>query len=151
MTRRFTGRHMALGMIAFFAVVSGVNFTMAWLAVGSFGGTVVDNSYVASQRYNGWLAKARAQSALGWKPEISTDAARHVIVSIKTATGSLDRVKISAIATHPIGALPPVKLTFAQAGQGLRSREPLTGGRWLLRIDVAHGKDSAVFDAEIGS
>ena len=151
MTRPFTGRHMAMIMIAFFGVVVGVNFTMARLAIGSFGGTVVDNSYVASQKYNDWLAKARQQAALGWTPTVSTDAARHVVVSVATASGTLDDARISATATHPVGALPPVKLTFAQFGQVLRSREPLAGRRWLIRLYVAHGKNSAAFDAEIPS
>ena len=37
------------------------------MAIGTFGGTVVDNSYVASQNYNRWLADADEQEALGWK------------------------------------------------------------------------------------
>ena len=54
-----TGRHVAAIFVAFFAVVIAVNVLMASYAVGGFGGTVVDNSYVASQRFNGWLAQAR--------------------------------------------------------------------------------------------
>ncbi len=65
-TKRFTGRHMAAIMFAFFGVVIAVNVTMATFATRTFGGTVVDNSYVASQKYNGWLAEARRQERLGW-------------------------------------------------------------------------------------
>jgi nitrogen fixation protein FixH len=54
--RRFTGRHMTGILVAFFGVVMTVNFTMAYVAISGFGGTVVDNSYVASQNYNRWLA-----------------------------------------------------------------------------------------------
>eukprot|EP01035_Chromulina_nebulosa_P040301 gene40301-54499_t len=53
-------------MCAFFAVVIGVNMLMASDAIRTFGGTVVDNSYVASQQYNGWLAEARVQRLYGW-------------------------------------------------------------------------------------
>ncbi|MFP5454579.1 MAG: FixH family protein, partial [Alphaproteobacteria bacterium] len=55
MRRGFTGRHMAASMVGFFTVVIAVNVTMATVASHSFGGTVVDNSYVASQRFNRWL------------------------------------------------------------------------------------------------
>jgi nitrogen fixation protein FixH len=151
MTRKFTGWHMATIMVAFFAVVVGVNITMARFAIGTFGGTVVENSYVASQQYNGWLAKARQQAALGWSPDVSTDASRHVVISIKTATGPLDGARISATATHPLGALPPVSLTFAQGATGARSLQSLPAGRWLLHIDVAHASAKAAFDNEIGS
>ena len=150
MTRRFTGRHMALIMVAFFAIVVGVNFTMARLAIGSFGGTVVDNSYVASQRYNDWLEKARQQALLGWTATVSIDRTRHVIVSIATPRGPLDSAVVSAAATHPVGALPPIALRFVTDGGISRSRAPLAPGRWLVRLDVAHGTNKASFDAEVG-
>lgn len=153
MTRKFTGWHMAMIMVAFFAVVVGVNFTMARLAIASFGGTVVDNSYVASQQYNGWLAKAREQAALGWKPNVSTDAAHHVVISISTPAGPLEGARISATATHPLGASPPVSLTFGPGpGPGpARSQQRLPAGRWLLHIDVSHASANAAFDDEIRS
>ncbi len=151
MTRRFTGWHMAMVMVAFFGVIIGVNFTMARLAVGTFGGTVVDNSYVASQRYNGWLVQARRQAALGWTATVATDPTRHIMVSIAAADGALDGARVVATATHPVGALPPVKLTFARDGSAYRSTRPLPPGRWLIHIDVNNGKAHASYDDEIAS
>ena len=46
MRREFTGRDMAMVMVAGFGVVVAVNFYMASLAIGGFGGVVVENSYV---------------------------------------------------------------------------------------------------------
>jgi nitrogen fixation protein FixH len=57
-TKPFTGYHMAAILIGFFGIVIAVNIYRAKVAVGTFGGTVVDNSYVASQNYNEWLAEA---------------------------------------------------------------------------------------------
>ncbi len=151
MTRPFTGWHMALILIAFFSVVIGVNITMARFAIGTFGGTVVDNSYVASQQYNGWLAKARRQAALGWHPRVSADASRHVVIAIATHAGPLIGARVVATAIHPLGALPPVRLTFTQSDGGARSVQSLPAGRWLLHIDVVHGDASAAFDDEIRS
>ena len=56
----FGGRQMAAIFVTGFGIVIAVNVAMASLAVESFHGTVVDNSYVASQSYNGWLGKAAA-------------------------------------------------------------------------------------------
>lgn len=151
MTRPFTGWHMTMIMVAFFTVVIAVNVTMARLAIGSFGGTVVENSYVASQQYNGWLAQARQQAALGWKPAVSSDAERHVLISIMTANGPLSGARIAATATHPLGAIPPIKLTFASKDGLARSLQALPPGRWLLRMEIVQGKASAVFDDEIAS
>jgi nitrogen fixation protein FixH len=62
MGRQFTGGTWRR-MVAFFGVVIAVNLTMARLAIGSFGGVVVENSYVASQKFNGWLDRPRAGGA----------------------------------------------------------------------------------------
>ncbi|TIS18850.1 MAG: cytochrome oxidase, partial [Mesorhizobium sp.] len=51
--REFTGRHMLISILAFFAVVIGVNLTMATFAHRSWTGLVVENTYVASQQFNG--------------------------------------------------------------------------------------------------
>ena len=66
--RRFTGWHMTTILVAFFAVVITVNIVMARFALSTFGGTVVENSYVASQHYNEWLARAAAQRFVDFYP-----------------------------------------------------------------------------------
>lgn len=68
---RFTGKHMLIIMIVFFAVIVGVNFTMATLASRSWTGLVVKNSYVASQGYNEELAAADRQKMNGWQSTLS--------------------------------------------------------------------------------
>ncbi|MEH6702567.1 FixH family protein, partial [Parasphingorhabdus sp.] len=50
--KKFTGYHAAAMIVSFFAVVVVVNLVMAQFALSTFSGTVVDNSYVASQKYN---------------------------------------------------------------------------------------------------
>src|SRR3546814_332952 len=81
--KRFTGRHAAMILVAFFGVVIAVNIVMASFALSTFGGTVVDNSYVASQHYNQWLARADAQDRLGWDTTVGLDADRRVRIAIR--------------------------------------------------------------------
>jgi len=134
--RPFTGRRMAVTMVAFFGVVIAVNVTMARLAVGTFGGTVVDNSYVASQKFNGWLAEARAQRGLGWTATAALDADRHVILIVDQAGSA----RASGTARHPLGRATDIPVTFAPAGEGrLRSTAALPPGRWTLHISVSRG------------
>lgn len=148
MTRKFTGRHMLIIMVAFFAVVVGVNLIMARLAVSSFSGTVVDNSYVASQRFNGWLGEARAQRALGWTVMVRVDAARRVVVT--TATGAAPVATVTAVASHPIGRTPDQALAFDATGPGrFVSRAALPAGRFHLRVSVAAGGHVARFQSEV--
>jgi nitrogen fixation protein FixH len=136
---------MWAAMLGFFGMIIAVNFTMAWFASSTFGGTVVDNSYVASQKYNDWLAAARAQRALGWSVDIRLDDARHVEIAAPLPTAS-----ISGIATHPLGRQPERALAFRQTGAGqYRSTAPLPPGRYLLRITVSAEGKTAGFRADI--
>jgi nitrogen fixation protein FixH len=65
-----TGRHVALALVLFFAVVIAVNLTLAWFSARSWTGLVVPNSYVASQNYNARLEAAREQQARGWREKV---------------------------------------------------------------------------------
>ncbi|WP_194953439.1 FixH family protein [Sphingopyxis solisilvae] len=140
----FTGWHMTTILVGFFAVVITVNFTMARLAMSTFGGKVVENSYVASQHYNVWLARAEAQDRLGWIPKISLDGDRHVRVEVRKDGRSLTDLRVAATASHPLGRTAPATLRFEGVADGAwRSVEPLAVGRQRLDIVVGRGADEA--------
>ena len=135
MTKRFSGWHATAIIVGFFGVVIAVNMTMATLAVRTFGGTVVENSYVASQEYNRWLAAARKQDELGWTISPTLDEHRRVTVATSVAG-----VQITGFARHPLGRAADVPLKF---GKGLRSDRPLPPGRWAIHLIVRKGADEA--------
>ena len=135
MTKRFTGWHFTAVIVGFFGVVIAVNLTMAMFATRTFGGVVVENSYVASQKYNGWLEAARRQGRLGWKIKPSLDEQRRVLVSL-----DVEGAKVSGFARHPLGREPDVPLSF---GTGMRSAERLPPGRWAIHLLVQRDKDEA--------
>lgn len=148
MTRPFTGRHMLTLMIAFFGLIIAVNFVMARYAVATFGGEVVENSYVASQRFNGWLASAHAQDRLGWRvsPRIGADGVLHVAAT--DAAGCALTGRMTVTARHPLGRVPDQTLALRATGDGFVAGRTLPGGRWLLRIDLqAEGHDAHFEDA----
>ena len=135
MTQRFTGRHMAGILIAFFAVVLAVNLLLARLAGATFGGVVVENSYVASQHFNRWLDAAARESKLGWRAAVARQTDGRLTV---TLTEAPDGATLSAIARHPVGRLPDARLAFARdMGGTFVSDEPLPEGRWRLRAEAA--------------
>jgi nitrogen fixation protein FixH len=117
---------------------------MATFATRTFGGTVVDNSYVAGQKFNGWLQAARAQERLGWTNKVSLDGDRHVSVNVLQDGEPLSGVAATATARHPVGREADVALTFRMAADGsLRSEKPLPRGRWLLHLELRRGADSS--------
>jgi nitrogen fixation protein FixH len=135
MTQRFTGWHMLATMVAFFGVVIAVNMTMMSIARGSFGGIVVDNSYVASQEFNGWLDAAQAQEELGWSAASAITAEGRVLV---TVAGTPEPLAVTATARHPLGRLPDRALTFHRTSAGhYVSTQALPEGRWTLRLQLA--------------
>ena len=138
MTRRFSGRHMAAILIAFFGVVIAVNLTMATFATRTFGGVVVENSYVASQKYNDWLEAARRQQKLAWTIEPSLDEQRRVTIAL-----SFDGAKVTGFARHPLGREPDVPLTFVTRENRSRSVKPLPAGRWNLHLLIRRGESEA--------
>lgn len=141
MTRRFNGWHMTAILVAFFGVVIAVNMVMAVFATRSFGGTVVDNSYVASQNFNQWLEAARQQSDLQWVEAVARSGDR-VAITVDAPDGPLSGAVIAGIATHPVGAADEVALTFAETDDGAyRSNEILDAGRWLVRIEIVRGEE----------
>ena len=138
MKGQFTGRHMAATMIAFFGVVIAVNLVMARYATSTFGGVVVENSYVASQHYNRWLDEAAAENALGWRARASRTADGRVAIAL--AGVPKGAVALSGDARHPLGRMPDQTLQFAPDGKGgYVSRGVLPAGRWRLRIEVRAG------------
>jgi nitrogen fixation protein FixH len=137
MSRTFTGRHMLAAMLGFFAVIIAVNFTMAWFASSTFGGTVVDNSYVASQKFNGWLKQSRQQAALGWQPVLGLDETRHPVLAIGIGGAPQPGFRATGLAQHPLGRAPDVALAFDAGADGrLIGTNPLPPGRWYARVTI---------------
>lgn len=140
--RTFTGWHMTAILVTFFAVVMAVNFTMARMAISTFGGTVVDNSYVASQNYNTWLNAAEQQERLGWQVVARLDEGRHVVLSVRSNGGALEGVGATGDALHPLGRAEDQPLTFVVVGDGLlRSKEALPQGRWNVQLSLRKNAD----------
>jgi len=148
--RTFTGRHMAIILIGFFGVVFVVNFVMARFAVSTFGGTVVDNSYVASQHYNDWLSQAAAQDRLGWTEEVGIDPDRHVRLALRKDGVIVEGVQVSATLDHPLGREASRELRFAPAGDGTwRSLDVVPDGRWRLNLIARRGSDEARYRTDL--
>ncbi|WP_339827578.1 FixH family protein [uncultured Parasphingorhabdus sp.] len=137
--KKFTGYHATIMIVSFFAVVITVNMIMARFALSTFSGTVVDNSYVASQKYNQWLEQARTQKAHGWTVSPAVRKADKASITVTGPDGAgLQSATMEALAEHPIGRTEPFEISFANIGEGeFQSIEPLPEGRWKLKIIVS--------------
>lgn len=135
MKRTIDGRHVTAILVAGFAVVIAVNVSVAVVAKRTFGGIVVENSYVASQDYNRWLDEAKEERALGWRAVPRRLPDDRIALAL---TGVPAGARITAEARHPLGRRPDMVLTFDADGL---SRERLGKGRWTLRVTIeANGR-----------
>ena len=135
-TGPFTGRHITAILVLFFAVVITVNVMMARFATSTFGGVVVENSYVASQHFNRWLDEAQREKTLGW--QATADRAADGRVRVKLAGAPASGVELIAEARHPLGRLPDMNLRFIRQADGsFLSDQALPEGRWRLRLEAS--------------
>lgn len=133
---RFNGWHMTGILVAFFGTVIAVNVYMAHLALSTFSGEVVENSYNASQAYNGWLAEAAREKALGWSAEMARRGDGRLVAHI-AGKGTAGAV-LTAEAWRPLGGTyGAIRLNFARGTDGaFVSDKGLAAGRWDVRLTV---------------
>ncbi len=69
-----SGRMVLFAMVAFFAVVAGVNAVMMTVAIRTMPGVDVKSAYETSQRFNGEIARMQAQTERGWRAQARVSA-----------------------------------------------------------------------------
>ena len=142
--KEIKGGHVLAMLIAFFGVIFGVNFVMAYLANSTWSGLVVENGYVASQNFDKQLAKAKAQEALGWNVGFSFDKSS-VKISFADAKGAkIDTLNLTGKLQRTVTDKEDQLLTFGWMGSGVYSAPArLAPGLWEVEID---GKGDGVAD-----
>ncbi len=142
MAKPFTGKHAAMVICGGFAIVIAVNVTLAVLAGRSHPGMVVENSYVASQNFNDWLAAGRKQRAMGWTVTAATVDGM-MVIEAKDANGQpITGMTGEALVTHPLGAEHGRKLQLTDVGDGKYTAGPISRGQWIAEIRLHHGEQS---------
>ncbi len=137
-TREWTGRDVALVTVGAFALIIGVNVTMAVQAIRTFPGLEVANSYVASQSFD---ADARAQQALGWSVEAGLD--RGLLTLQFPADGG--PVDVTGLFGRATAAAQDQGLTFTETAPGQWQANVAAGdGRWVLHL-TAKAADGTAF------
>lgn len=140
-----TGRHVFAMTAGAFAIIIGVNITLAVQAVKTFPGLEVKNSYVASQKFD---QNRSAQLALGWDvaAEIEGDMLVLTVVDENGAPVALNDIAATfGRATHVKDDQAPA-FTFVDG----QYRAPVTAGpgNWNLRLE-AEAPDGTPFQQRI--
>jgi nitrogen fixation protein FixH len=134
--KQFTGWHMLALMVAFFAVIIGVNLFMAISSMRTWTGLVVENSYVASQEFNTKLANANAQAAMGWEGDLIYKDSILTFILIDGTEKPLVADNVEIALSRPIGTAQDqtVQLSF------------MADGTYQVPLDLASGAwNAAIF------
>lgn len=140
-----TGRRVLVITVSAFAVVIGVNLTLAYYAVTTFPGLEVRNSYVASQTFD---ADRAAQLAMGWT--LITDyTPGELRLTFRDAAGLpapvLDLTVLVGRATE---ARDDTRPAFRQEGGAFIAPLDLPAGKWMMQIE-AFAPDGTAFRQRI--
>jgi len=133
MSAPLTGRKVFLMFAAFFGVIIGVNLFMAYMAVGTFPGMDVKNSYVASQAFDDDRA---AQTALGWNVSVSYRAGELQVAVLNDAGQPADVAKLEALVGRPTHVRDDQTPDFQQRQGVFKASVTLGSGLWNLRLNA---------------
>lgn len=146
--RPFTGRRMLAMIVGFFAVIFVMNGIMAYIAVHTFSGEVVDDSFQASQSYNKVLSKRAMQAQLGWRAAIEVTETE-IVASFLDAEGTpLRALDVRATVGRPASDKEDAELPLHANGRGGYHGElSLSAGAWLIQVHAVD-RDGHSFAAE---
>ena len=142
--RPLTGRKVALIMCGCFAVIIGVNLTLAYQAVATFPGLEVKNSYVAGQTFD---ADRSAQLALGWEVD-ATVKGDLLTLSIERDGFAVEPEIRSAVFGRATSVVADQFPEFRFDGSSFVAPVEVSSGNWNLRL-VAIAEDGTVFKQRI--
>ena len=144
------GWHVAAGVVAFFAIVIGVDGAFLTLAYRTHPGQVAPRPYEAGLIYNAELERLRAQEALGWRAALEARM-DGVIVLLRDRDGQpLRGLKVTATLLRPATeqGRSVLNLTETAPGQYFGTNAGLSGA-WDARVDATGSGHSFVAERRL--
>lgn len=144
------GWHVAAGVVAFFAVVIGVDAAFLTLAYRTHPGQVAPRPYEAGLIYNTELERLRGQEALGWRAAVEARA-DGVMVLLQDRDGQpLRGLKVTATLLRPATEQGRSVLTLTETAPGRYAGDRAgLSGVWDTRVDAVGGGQSFVAERRL--
>jgi nitrogen fixation protein FixH len=147
-----TGRRVLIYLLAFFAVVVGVNGVMIKFAIDTLPGTEVDSAYRASLGFNAEISAARAQAQRGWRVDAHVERGADQRAVVRIEARDAQNVPVSGVAFLARLARPtdkrsdrPVTLVEREAGIYRGEASEVPPGQWDLVIEADRGSERVFF------
>jgi nitrogen fixation protein FixH len=142
------GRHVLLGLVAFFGVMLVANGIFLFYALATFGGGDTSDPYRKGLHYNDVLAEAVTQDARGWRGDLAYDrAAGRLTVALRDSAGhELRGLHVEGAVGRPATDRQDVAANFDEMLPGVYAAAVrLAPGQWI--VSVAADEPAAPGDA----
>lgn len=140
-----TGRTVLIIVVSAFAVIISVNVTMAVLAVGTFPGLEVKNSYVASQEFD---ERREAQEQLGWTVETDYSFGLLTVAFVDREGLAIDPEEFSVLIGRTTESADDVVPEFTGFDGKYTAPLDLDNGKWMMKIN-ARAADGTEFQQRL--
>ncbi|MGZ9098463.1 MAG: FixH family protein [Brevundimonas sp.] len=133
------GWHVAAGVVAFFALVIGVDAAFLVMAYRTHPGQVAPRPYEAGLIYNAELERQRVQDALGWRAGAEARPnGLEVLVQDRDGRPRTG-LKVSATLQRPATEQGRAEVVLRETGPGQYGADRALSGAWDVRIAAVDG------------
>jgi nitrogen fixation protein FixH len=148
-TRHLNGWHVLTILLTFFGTIGVADAVLIYSAMRSWTGAETTSAYRAGQLYNGELAQAQAQAALGWHVDATAERRPDKTVQVSvTARDPMGRpladVIWRAILQRPTSQRDDRVVPLRQGGYAhVAIVTDLAPGQWDLVVEGSRGGERA--------
>ena len=130
------GWHVAVGVVAFFSLVVGVDMSFLVIAYRTHPGQVEAKPYETGLIYNAELERLRAQDELGWRAGAEATPAGLAVVVEDRAGRPLSSLTVSAMVQRPATEQGRTQIRLMETDPGRYEATIPRSGAWDVRIDA---------------
>jgi nitrogen fixation protein FixH len=131
------GRHVLLGLVAFFGLIFLVNGIFIYYALTTFGGGDTINPYLKGLDYNETIAEAARDAELGWQAQLGYAAGSgRLVVSLADKDGRpVSGLHFNGTIGRPITDREDLSASFNEAESGAyAAMVRLAPGQWIVQL-----------------
>ncbi len=135
--RGLQGRHVLIGLVAFFGVMLVANGIFLYYALTTFGGGDTSDPYRKGLHYNDTIAEAARQDEQGWSAQLTYGADGGALaLTLSDREGRpVSGLHFSATASRPATDKSDIAARFSEAGTGTYQAElRLAPGQWVVQL-----------------
>ena len=135
--RVIEGRHVLLGLIAFFGIMVLANAVFLYLAVSTFSGGDTSNAYRKGLHYNETLAAEKRQAERGWRTELAYDDknGQLTLKVLDQAAAPITGLHVGAKLERPATDREDRRVTLKELSEGVYAATiDLAPGVWVIAI-----------------